>query len=217
MSQLTFTWPARPSYAPEDFIISGANAEAVRFLETWPAGQSGAALISGPPSCGKTHLVLNWVSRHNASIIEPVAVGNTDSAALWQNATHAVLEDIHTIKDETALFHFLRYAETQGLFLLLTSRENAKNLSFSLADLRSRLISFPTAYIEAPDEKLLKAFLFKYFADRQLRVNEEVIEYLLKRVDRSFLAVYTIAETVEKRAFESGKPITIPLVKTLIV
>jgi chromosomal replication initiation ATPase DnaA len=216
VSQLTFKWPQPPSYAPEDFITSAANEEAVRLLETWPGGHPGqAALISGPEACGKTHLALSWAKRTRAVIIDADALGNTSSATLWQEATHAVLEDVHAITHETGLFHLLRHGETHGLFLLFTSRLPASQLPFTLPDLRSRLISLPAAVIAAPDEALLRGFLFKCFSDRQLRVSEEVIDYLMKRMDRSFIAAHTLVEAVEQRALEKRREITVPLVKGL--
>src|SRR5262249_41997928 len=115
MAQLSFKWPLRQSYAPQDFIVSAANAEAARFLERWPDGQAHAALISGPEASGKTHLAMGWAERNRASIMDIKRLGSATSQELWGNATAAVLEDIPSAANETALFHLLRHAEAHGL------------------------------------------------------------------------------------------------------
>jgi chromosomal replication initiation ATPase DnaA len=217
MAQLTFTWPQNAaSYAPEDFILSDANREAATFLDHWPEPGKSAALLFGPEASGKTHLARNWAARHGAALIEGAQLGSADSQALWQAKRHAVLEDIGTLADETALFHLLRHAETEGTFLLLTSRLPARELPFTLPDLRSRLLALPAAGIEAPDEALLKGFLFKCFSDHQLRVGEEVIDYIAKRIERSFAAGRAAVLAIEASAAESKKPVTIPLIRPLL-
>jgi len=217
MLQQAFKFAAPPSYAAQDFILSEANAEAARFLGAWPPHpQSPAVLISGPEACGKTHLAACWAERTQAVCIGRQTIGTASSEHLWRGASHAVLEDIHSGIDETALFHMLRHAETQGLFLLLTSGVRAKQLPFTLPDLRSRLLALPAAVIHAPDEALLKAYLFKCFADHQLRVNEEVITYCVRRMERSFVAAHALAEALEAYALENRREITIPVVKNIL-
>jgi len=216
MAQLAFQWPTQPSHAAEDFIVSDANAEAVRFLENWPDEHSHVALISGPEACGKTHLASIWAKRTHAAIIDTYALGRKDSENLWKDATHAVLEDVHTITHQTALFHFLRHAETQKLSLLLTARAPAAQLHFALADLRSRLLALPSAHIQTPDEELLRGFLLKGFADRQLRVSDEVVGYLLKRMERSFVSAHALVELLERQALQNGRDITVPFIKNAL-
>jgi chromosomal replication initiation ATPase DnaA len=217
MPQLSFKWPVSPSYAPEDFILSPANEEAARFLDIWPRTDSQPiALLSGPEACGKTHLATRWRARVGAATIDPSVLGRTDSGALWQGTTHAVLEDVHAVTNETALFHLLRHAETQGLFLLLTSRQSPRQLSFILPDLRSRLLALPATAIHAPDEALLKGFLLKCFTDRQLTVGEEVIGYLARRTERSFAAARAVVEAVETQAFEEKREITVPFMRRFL-
>jgi chromosomal replication initiation ATPase DnaA len=89
-------------------------------------------------------------------------------------------------------------------------------MPFTLADLRSRLLAFPAAAIHAPDDYLLRRYLFKCFSDRQLRTSREVIEYLERRLERSFSACHAVVAAAEKRALETGKPVTLSLVKSLI-
>jgi chromosomal replication initiation ATPase DnaA len=143
-------------------------------------------------------------------------VGALDSATLCGTNSLFLLEDIETIADEKAFFHLLRHGETHPVNLLLTSKLNAKELHFTLPDLRSRLLALPTAAIVPPDEALLGVFLAKWFADRQMRVSEDVISYILRRIERSFDAAQRVAQVIERYNVENKKPVTIPAIKPFL-
>ncbi len=217
MPQFAFEWAARASYAPEDLIISDSNAEAARFLEIWPDDHHAqSALLSGERSSGKTHLAHRWLARAGGVMLDKSMLGRKESEEIWGKATHAAFEDIETIKDEAALFHLLRYAETSGKYLLLTANASANQLPFSLPDLRSRLMALPAAHIGQPDENLLRVFTAKCFSDRQLRVSEDVVNYVVNHAERSFTAVRDVVERAERMSLENRREITVPLVKKVI-
>ncbi len=216
MAQIAFQWPVSVNYAASDFIISGSNAEAARFLDSWPEDSARIALLSGPEASGKTHLALRWKDRTGASLIDQALLGTLASAELWNGHTHAILEDIHNIIDETAFFHLLRHAESHNLCLLLTSRMHVPLLPFTLPDLRSRLLALPAPHIDAPDEMALHGFLMKYCADHQLQVHEDVIAYLMRRMERSFTVGQALMDKISRNSIETKREITIPFIKPLI-
>jgi chromosomal replication initiation ATPase DnaA len=188
----------------------------VRSIDTWPAGAGHAALLCGPAGSGKTHLAHRLGTRAHAILIDKTKLGALPSAELWEENSCGILEDIHTITEESALFHLLRHAESHGLFLLLTSRLNAKELSFALPDLRSRLLALPVATLALPDDVLLRGFMMKCLADRQLRLGEDVISYLVKRTERSLPALQNMVEKLEQSIAQTHKTITIPFIKSLV-
>lgn len=216
MSQFAFEWRQPTSYAPEDFIVSASNEEAARFLDFWPNPKSGTVLLWGEAGAGKTHLVHRWLARTHGMLLENSMIGKISSEQLWQKDTPAVLENIETLKDETALFHLLRYVETANKNLLITAGMPAKELPFGLPDLTSRLCALPAMNIKAPDHELLHIFIVKCFSDRQLSVSEEVIQYLLMRTERSFVSINNTINTIEKASMESKRNITVPLLKKLL-
>ena len=217
MPQLAFAWTFTPSYAAQDFISSTSNTGAASFLEGWPASLPETALLSGPASSGKTHLARIWAARRQSSRIEPWALGSMPSAQLWNGRSAALLEDIDAVKDEQALFHLLRHAETQPATLLLTSRLAPARLPFILPDLRSRLAAMPNPTLLPPDDVLLHMFLAKSFADRQLRVSDDTLLYITRRVERSFAAIIALVEQTERAVFETGRELSTTLVKPLLL
>jgi chromosomal replication initiation ATPase DnaA len=216
MAQFIFQWPAKASYASEDFIPSASNETALRMLQTWPEQGSGTALLFGPAASGKTHLAQCWAARVGAVTLDAALLGTVTSEQLWGDAHYAVLENIDSVRDEAALFHLLRHTELHKLALLMTARSDAKQLPFTLPDLRSRLLALPVAELQPPDETLLEGFLMKYFSDRQLRVEGDVISYIAKRVERSFASAASVAEAIERASTEAKREITIPFVRSFI-
>ena len=108
---------------------------------------------------------------------------------------------------ERALFHLLNLASAEGCAVLLTGRAAPARWGVGLPDLASRLQAIAVAQIDAPDDALLAAVLAKNFFDRQLRISETLIRYLVPRMERSFAAAREIAERLDRAALASGSPI----------
>ena len=67
--------------------------------------------------------------------------------------------------------------------------------------------------IKKPNQNLLKKIMIKQFNDRQLSINIEVVEYILRRIRRSYKSVSDMVELIDKFSLEEKSPLTIPLVK----
>jgi chromosomal replication initiation ATPase DnaA len=117
---------------------------------------------------------------------------------------------------EEALLHLYNYVlETDGA-LLLAGREAPARWNVGLADLASRLKALAGAGISAPDDDLLAALMVKLFRDRQLRVGEDVVLYLMARMERSFAAVADIVAAIDSAALERARPVTVPLAREIL-
>jgi chromosomal replication initiation ATPase DnaA len=75
-------------------------------------------------------------------------------------------------------------------------------------DLASRLRALPVIELGPPDDALLRAVLVKLFADRQLTVDESLLTYLIKRIDRSFAAARAVVERLDREALRLRRPVT---------
>ena len=67
-----------------------------------------------------------------------------------------------------------------------------------------------------PDDGLIGAVLVKIFSDRQLRVGDGVVDYLTKRMERSFDAAGRIADALDHAALAAGRNITVPLARQVL-
>lgn len=212
MAQYLLPLPHAPRYTAESFIISASNKSAWDWLHAWPDWPGGALLLHGPAGCGKTHLAQLW--RQAAEAAE--SSGAELPATPPSGAAHWLLEDIDRGTDARRLFHWLNYVREQGGTLLLTSRLPAAQLPFTLKDVTSRLLAMPAAEIQPPDDAVLEGALRKQAIDRQLPLDEDVIAYLLPRMERSFAGMRHLLERIDQASLAQKRPVTIPLVKKLL-
>jgi chromosomal replication initiation ATPase DnaA len=123
-------------------------------------------------------------------------------------ARAVAVEDLHALRDEPALFHLLNLAQERGLSLLMTSRLPQAGMRIALPDLASRLRATPMVAVGAPDDDLLRRVLVKLFADRQLVVDLAVLDYIVKRMERSLSAAGRIVDLLDHTALAEGRRIT---------
>ena len=205
--QLVFELPHRPALGLEDYLVSGSNAAAVALVDRWPDWPAGAAVISGPPGCGKSHLANVWRMKSNADAVAAAHIAIADVPQLAASGA-LIVEDIAATRDEAALFHLLNLVREQRLAMLLTSALAPGDLGLALPDLRSRLNALPHALIAPPDDALLRAVLVKLFADRQLSVEPQIIAYLLVRMERSMEAASRLVAELDHRSLALQRAVT---------
>lgn len=203
MNQLAFSLPFTAATSESSFFVSACNQEAYQWVQAWPNWPAHALLLYGPEGSGKTHLAHIWAAKANA----------ISSASAESLSANAVVENIDRRTDQQQLFHLLNTAKEQGLYLLLTSSVAPKQLPFTLPDLTSRILALPAIAITAPDDAALYGALCKQLADRQLKVDEDVIAYLLPRMERSFAKLSQLIDTLDRASLEEKKSLTIPFLK----
>ena len=219
--QIPFSFAHRVAMAREDFLVAPCNAEAVSWVDRWPDWPAPALIVYGPEAAGKTHLLHVWRQRTGAQVVTRQVLETDKAPAILQNAAVLAIDDLDDIighrAAEEELFHLYNLLKENGGQMLLSSRVPPAQLSFAIADLKSRLLAAPAVGIGLPDDNLLTALLVKLFADRQLRVSEGVVAYIVPRVQRSFAAVQDLVGRIEHQAAAEKKPATIALVKKLLV
>ena len=82
-----------------------------------------------------------------------------------------------------------------------------------LPDLRSRLNASTAIGVSAPDDVLLSSLLAKLFADRQLKVTEDVIGYAVRRMERSFDAARRLVAALDALALAEKRAVGLSMVR----
>lgn len=213
--QYVMPLPFSVDYAEENFIVSDANRAAFRLVKQWPEWRTQAVLIQGPAQSGKTHLAHIWEKRAGACIIPAKSLTDFIPGRLGESP-HVVVEDIEGLESEIALVHLYNHLGETGGSLMLTTQKTPGKLPFKLPDLRSRLGAAVAVVIHTPDDVLLEALLVKQFSDRQLKVGEGVIVFMMKRLERSYAALQYTVELLDKVALEKGSTITVPMVSEVL-
>ena len=214
--QLPLDLPHQASLARSDFLIGGPNREAIAVVDAWPDWPARTLVFAGPAGSGKSHLVEIWRSESNARVI---AASNLESAAgadLLASGAIAVEDLDQTRFDENAMFHLLNRANEMAAFVVLTTRVWPASLPLALPDLRSRLTAARPVEIGEPDDDLLRNVLAKLFADRQLDVKPAVVEFILRRMERSLETAREIVNDLDRRALAESRAVTRPLASAVL-
>ena len=173
----------------EAFVTSHSNAEAVRVLTRWPDGAGAVLALHGPAGSGKSRLAAVWAERVGAVPLNGAEAALIDPLEL---EGRPVLLDRAADADDETLFHLINLANGGGGALLLVSRSAPRQWSVDLPDLRSRLDAVRGVAIAAPDDAVLSAILRARFAERSITPADDVIDYLVRRLDRSADAVAAV-------------------------
>lgn len=197
----------------EDIVVSPANAAAMRLVDLWPDWPAPVVVIVGPQGAGKTHLAEVWREESGATRLSASALG-----AQAGEVRGPVLVDPADAEglDEAGLFHLINVVREAGTNLLLTGRRAPAAWGVTLPDLASRLRAATTVELREPDDLLLEGVISKLFADRQLVVEPHVVQYLLRRMERSLAAATEIVERLDRAALEQKTRITRGLAAALL-
>lgn len=212
--QFVLDLPVRVARGRADYLVTQSNALAVEWVDRWPEWPGHLLVLCGPPKSGKTHLAQVWCQRSGAVFLEKIPA--TQEIPDLVGAATVCLDINGMLGNEESAFHFYNWTRENGVTVLLTALEAPKAWIITLPDLRSRLLASPVVTLGPPDDVLLMAVMAKLFADRQISVTNDVLQYLLTRVERSFAAVHDMVVQLDEAAMREGRAITIPLARQLM-
>lgn len=211
--QLPFDLGHRRAFGREDFWVSPSNQEAVGWIDLWPEWPAPALVIYGPPASGKTHLLNVWREESAAAVL--MAENLSPPLGVKSVMIDDVLPLIGKEETEEKLFHLYNALQAEGGHMLLSADAPVREWPFVLPDLKSRLMAAPAVAIGLPDDQLAAVVLMKLFADRQIYVTQDVVEYILARIERSFSAMRDWVDKIDRAAMADKRPVTVPLVKAV--
>ncbi|ANT50926.1 DnaA regulatory inactivator HdaA [Mesorhizobium amorphae] len=193
-------------YSRDELVVSGTNSQAAALVDRWPDWPSPVVVLAGPAGSGKTHLASIWHARAKAVAIE---ANRIEDCIAGLGERPALIDDVDKARiDEAGLFHLINAVRGAGSTLLLTARRFPLAWGVVLPDLVSRLKAAATVEIHEPDDLLLAGVITKLFADRQVEVEPHVVQYLVRRIERSLATAMRVVERLDRIALERKTPIT---------
>lgn len=214
--QLAFALPHAESFSRDDFLEGACNAAAAELIDRWPDWPNRLVMLVGEPGAGKSHLASIWAASAGARMTAARAL--TTAAVPGALATGAlVVEDVSPGDfDERALFHLLNLARQEGADVLMTARTLPAGWALNVPDLLSRLRAVPLVTLAQPDDALLRALIVKLCLDRQLNVDEALVNYVASRIERSFAAARKAVALLDAEALRLRRPVTRALAVELL-
>ena len=213
--QLIFKFPSNHVYLKEDFYVSPSNQEAYDFINSWPKWIKRIVNIFGPQGSGKTHLAS--ILKSKTSTLE-VQSENLEDQTFFKFKTKEalILENVNENINENLLFSLWNTALQDNKYLLITSLKPIQSYNFKLPDLKSRAGSCVIIGINLPSDDLISVILAKNFSDKQIKVDKKHIDFIIKRIDRSYEKISQFILTLDKYSLKKGSPFGLKLIKEVL-
>ena len=200
------------NFTNEDFYISKSNKHILELLLKWPNWVKNFINVSGENFSGKTHLVNIFLKKFKGIEFEANQLNNEclKEIKIYQNI---IIENLDENVNEKLLYAILNIVEQEDKYLIITSKKPIVNFNFDLKDLKSRSKNFLLQNIEKPDDELIFALIIKNLSDRQISLDKKLIEYIVKRIDRSYSKIFDFIYKIDQISLKKKKSINIKIIK----
>ena len=209
--QKTFIFKIKESFSKDNFFVSNSNKLAHKQILT--SNNSFQFLyLKGPLKSGKTHLGTIWQKNNRA-----IRFNYKKFDEIINSNQNIFIDNLFFKLNEEKIFHLINHIFNNNLNILITSDKFPNEYKFNLEELSSRLKSFNLLQIFNPDDDLILNLLLKLLYDRQIYINnDEVIYYIIKRINRTYIDIYNLIEKIDTLSLSRKREITIPLIKELL-
>ena len=196
----------------EDFYVSKSNDHIFNLLNKWPKWEKNFLNINGEKFSGKTHLINIFLKKFNGIKFNSSSIDNDDLERI-KSFQNIVIENVTNDIDENLFYTLFNMIDLDNKFLIVTSIEPIVKINFNLADLNSRSKDFLLQGIERPDDDLIFALLVKNLSDRQISLEKKLLNYIIKRIDRSYGKIFNFIYKIDEISLKRKKPIDFKVIK----
>ena len=199
----------------EDFYLSKSNKHIFELLNNWPKWEKNFLNINGEKFSGKSHLVNIFIKKFKGIRFD---AHQLDDSKLKEIKIHQniVLENLDNTIDEKLFYTLFNMIDLDNKYLIVTSYKSIVDIEFKLNDLNSRAKNFLLQSIEKPDDDLVFALLVKNLSDRQISIEKKLINYIIKRIDRSYSKIFEFIYKIDEMSLKKKKSIDLKIVKEVL-
>ena len=215
MNQKIIKFTHEKNLEDSDFFVSKSNKHVHDFLLSWPKWEKNLVNICGENFSGKSHLINIFIKKFKGIIFNADTFDNNNLSSLdiHQNI---ILENLNNKIDEKLIYTLINTIEQNNKYLIITSYRPISELNFNLNDLNSRAKNFLILDILKPDDELIFALLIKNLSDRQIIIEKKLVNYIVKRIHRSYSKIFDFIYKIDEMSLKKKKPININLVKEIL-
>lgn len=217
--QQFFDFPVAPSFSFESFVPCEGNSAALRFaLRIADHADSECLLyLYGPSGSGKTHL-LHSIAGSNfpyLSLREPVSPEGL--MATFSTAAGLVVDDLQDMPEDSdlrrALWQLFNEFHTSGRTIAMAGALPPRDLINMDDHLTSRLLWGLVARLDTSDDGSRRMIIKKVADDHQIRIPDEVVEFILITTSREVSALITFFHQLYRFSMAEKRRITLPLAR----
>ncbi len=215
LNQLLLSFDLEQNYKDEDFYVNESNYYAYSLINKWPDWEKNILNIYGDKFCGKTHLSNIFLKKFKGLKISSKKF-NDDIFKKFKVFENLILEDFDEKIDEKLMYTLFNIADQDNKFILINSSIPIHQFNFKLKDFISRLNNCLYAEIKNPNDELIFAILLKNFSDRQISIEKKLIDFIVKRIDRSYGKIYEFIYKIDEISLKKKKSIDFKSIKEVL-
>ena len=215
LKQQILNFGLEKNFKDEDFYVSKSNKFAFELINSWPKWEKNFLNLIGERYSGKTHLVNIFLKKFKGIKLEANQIKNKDlkDIKIYENI---VLENFDKQIDENLIYSLINLIDQDNKFLIITSQKPIVEIDFNLDDLKSRSKNFLLSNIEKPDDDLIFALILKHLSDRQIYIDKKLIDFIIKRIERSYGKIYEFIYKIDEISLKRKKSIDFKIIKEVL-
>ena len=212
LNQLILNFDYEQNFKDQDFYVSKSNEYSFKLLNNWPKWEKNFINLIGEKFSGKTHLINIFLDKFKGVKIEAKDINNQflSKIKIYENI---VIENFNDQIDENLFYTLLNIVDLDNKYLILTSNKSIADHVFKLDDLNSRSKTFLLSNIEKPGDDLMFALILKNLSDRQISIDKKLIDFIIKRIDRSYGKIFDFIYKIDDISLKRKKPIDFKIIK----
>ena len=215
LNQLLLDFDHNIEFNEHDYYVSKSNYLAFNLIQNWPKWEKKILNISGDTFSGKTHLAKIFQNKSKALYLCHNNVNEGVFKKIKLNE-FIVIDDFEKIQNENLLYSLFNLIYQDNKYLLILSNRTISKMNYSLDDLNSRAKNCIFAQIENPDDDLIFAIIVKSFSDRQIKLEKKLLEFIIKRIERSYGKIYEFIYKVDELSLKKKKPINLKTIREIL-
>ena len=215
LNQLLLDFDHNIEFNEHDYYVSRSNYLAFNLIQNWPKWERKILNISGDTFSGKTHLAKIFQYKSNALYLGHSDINEDVFKKIKLNES-IVIDDFEKIKNENLLYSLFNLIYQDNKYLLILSNGTISKINYNLDDLNSRAKNCIFAQIENPDDDLIFAIIVKSFSDRQIKLEKKLLEFIIKRIERSYGKIYEFIYKVDELSLKKRKPINLKTIREIL-
>ena len=212
LNQLILNFDHEQNFKDQDFYMAKSNEYSFKLLNSWPKWGKNFVNLNGQKFSGKTHLINIFLEKFKGIKIEATELNN-ESLQQIKTYQNIVIENLNDNIDENLFFTLLNIIDQDNKYLIVTSKKPIVEFKFRLNDLNSRAKNFLLSNIEKPGDDLMFALILKNLSDRQISIDKKLIDFIVKRIDRSYSKIFDFIYKIDEISLKRKKPIDFKIIK----
>jgi len=215
LNQLLLNFEYKQNFKDEDFYVSNCNYYAFNLINSWPKWEKNFLNICGEKYSGKTHLSNIFLKKFKGIKIDANSFENKNlkEIKIYENV---ILDNLGQNVDERLIYSLFNIIDQDNKYLIINSLIPVSKISFKLEDLRSRTKNCLVAKIDKPEDDLMFALILKNFSDRQITIDKKLIDFIIKRVDRSYGKIFEFIYKIDEISLKRKKSIDFKIIKEVL-